>query len=125
MQVRQNPDEAKGTITQLYFYGVKNFRKNPAVYKQNVQIDTPLTTDATGNLYFGFIVLGSTPLNLQSGIARIASNGTATWVSAAVVSGDSAITQPAISAAPALSSDGSLLLCRRGQRELRISPGPE
>jgi hypothetical protein len=109
VQVRTNPDEVKGTITQLYFYGVKNFRKSSAAYKQNVQIDTPLTTDAIGNLYFGFLVLGPTPLNLQSGIARIASNGTGTWVSAATVSGDPAITQVAISAAPAVSTDGSLL----------------
>ncbi len=107
--VRQNPDEAKGKVTRLYFYGLKNYRKNPTAYQQNVQIDTPLTTDANGNLYFGFIVLGSTPLNLQGGIARIAPDGTGTWVAAATVSGDPSVTQAAISAAPALSPDGSLL----------------
>lgn len=107
--VRQNPDEVKGTVTRLYFYGVKNYRKNPTAYKENVQIDTPLTTDASGNLYFGFIVLGSTPLNLQGGIARVAADGTGTWISAATISGDSTVTQAAISAAPALSPDGSLL----------------
>jgi hypothetical protein len=106
---RQNPDETKGTTTRLYFYGAKNYRKDPTAYQQNVQIDTPLTTDANGNLYFGFLVLGSTPLNLQSGIARVAANGTGTWVSAATASGDPAITQVAISCAPALSPDGSLL----------------
>jgi hypothetical protein len=107
--VRQNPDQATGTVTRLYFYGVKNFQKDSAAYKENVQIDTPLTTDANGNLYFGFLANGSTPINLQSGIARIAANGTGTWVSAATASGDSSITQVAISCAPALSPDGSLL----------------
>lgn len=107
--VRQTPDQAKGTVTRLYFYGLQNFNKNPAVYKQNVQISTPLTTDATGNLYFGFVVQGATPLNLQSGIARIATNGTGTWVAAATASGDSSITQVATSCAPALSSDGNTL----------------
>jgi len=107
--VRQNPDQASGTVTRLYFYGVKNYRKNPTAYTQNVQINTPLSTDANGNLYFGFLVLGPTPINLQSGLARIAANGTGTWVSAATASGDSAITQVAISCAPALSPDGSLL----------------
>jgi hypothetical protein len=107
--VRQNPDLVKGAVTFLYFYGVKNFRKDAAAYTQNIQIDTPLTTDANGNLYFGFLAMGATPLNLQSGIARIAPNGTGTWVSAATASGDPAITKPAISAAPALSPDGSLL----------------
>ena len=106
---RQNPDAATGALTRLYFYGAANYRKNPAAYNQNVQIDTPLSTDAAGNLYFGFLVLGATPLNLQSGIARIAPNGVGTWVSAATASGDSAITQVAISAAPALSLDGTRL----------------
>ncbi|MFI5338053.1 MAG: hypothetical protein ACHQ5A_14785, partial [Opitutales bacterium] len=107
--VRQNPDQAKGAVSRLTFYGAKNFRANPAAYEQNVQIDTPLTPDANGNLYFGFLVLGPTPINLQSGLARVAPNGTGTWVSAATLSGDPAITQVAVSCAPALSADGSLL----------------
>jgi len=106
---RQNPDDARGKQTTLYFYGVKNYRDDPAIYQQNVQIDTPLTADASGNLYFGFIVLGSTPLNLRGGIARIAADGAGSWVSAAAASGDQAMTRAAISAAPALSPDGSLL----------------
>jgi len=107
--VRTNPDLSKGTVTRLYFYGAANYKKDPAAYEQNIQIDTPLTTDASGNLYFGFLALGPTPLNLQSGIARIAPDGTGTWVSAASISADPAITQVAISCAPALSLDGSLL----------------
>lgn len=107
--VRQNPDQATGTVAHVFFYGAENYQKNPTAYDQNVQIDTPLTTDAAGNLYFGFIVLGPTPLNLQGGIARITPQGVGTWVSAATVSGDSSITQAAISCAPALSPDGSLL----------------
>jgi hypothetical protein len=107
--VRQNPDQARGAVTRRYFYGAKNYRNNPTAYAQNVQIDTPLSTDANGNLYFGFLVLGPTPINLQSGVARIAANGTGTWISAATASGDPAISQVAISCAPALSPDGSLL----------------
>jgi len=107
--VRQNPDQATGTVSHLYFYGVKNFNQDPAVYKKNVQIDTPLTADASGNLFFGFLVLGSTPINLQSGLARIAADGTGTWASAATLSGDASITEISISCAPALSSDGSIL----------------
>jgi hypothetical protein len=109
VMVRQTPDLAKGAITRLYFYGAKNYRKNPTAYQQNVQINTPLSTDASGNLYFGFVVLGSTPLNLRSGIARITPNGTGTWVSAATVSGDPSIIEVSMSCAPALSQDGSLL----------------
>ncbi|MFZ0815153.1 MAG: hypothetical protein WAM78_06520, partial [Candidatus Sulfotelmatobacter sp.] len=40
---------------------------------------------------------------------RIAPDGTGTWVSAATISGDSAITNVAMSCAPALSNDGSTL----------------
>lgn len=107
--VRDNPDDATGAVTYLYFYGSANYDKDPEAYKQNVQIATPLSTDASGNLYFGFLALGSTPLNLQSGIARIAADDTGTWVSAATASGDAAITQVAISCAPALSPDGTVL----------------
>lgn len=107
--VRQTPDQAKGRVTRLVFYGKKNYNKNPAGYQQNVLINTPLTTDAGGNLYFGFLVLGPTPIGLQSGLARVAANGTGTWVSAASISGDSAVTNVAMSCAPALSTDGNTL----------------
>ncbi|MGA9641432.1 MAG: hypothetical protein WBQ72_08560 [Terriglobales bacterium] len=106
---RSNPDSAKGTFKHLYFYGLKNYRKDPTAYNQNVQIDTPLSTDANGNLFFGFLVLGSTPLNLQSGLARIGANGTGTYVSAAALSGDPSIIEVSISCAPALSPDGTIL----------------
>jgi hypothetical protein len=107
--VRSNPDQAMGTVTRLYFYGAKNFHNDPTVYSQNVQINTPLSIDVHGNIYFGFLVLGPTPINLQSGLARVAPNGAGTWVSAAAVSGDPRVTQVVISCAPALSPDGSLL----------------
>jgi hypothetical protein len=106
---RSNPDSAKGAFKHLYFYGLKNYRKDPTAYNQNVQIDTPLSTDANGNLFFGFLVLGSTPLNLQSGLARIGANGTGTYVSAAALSGDPSIIEVSISCAPALSPDGTIL----------------
>ncbi len=107
--VRQTPDQKKGAVSRLYFYGVKNYHKDPAAYEQNVQIDTPLTTDANSNVFFGFLVLGSTPLNLKSGLARVAPDGTGTWVSAAALSGDNSMIEVSISCAPALSPDGSIL----------------
>ncbi len=107
--VRQTPDQLKGVVSRRVFYGKKNYAANPTVYQQNVLINTPLTTDASGNLYFGFLVVGPTPIGLQSGLARIAVNGTGTWVSAASISGDSAVTNIAMSCAPALSNDGNTL----------------
>jgi len=107
--VRQDPDLASGAVSELYFYGQKNFQANPLVYKQTVQINTPLTTDAHGNLYFGFLSNGSTPIGLQSGLARIAADGTGTWASAAFLSGDPFITEISMSCAPALSPEGKIL----------------
>ena len=107
--VRQTPDQAKGAVSRLVFYGKKNYAANPTVYQQNVQISTPLTTDAAGNLYLGFLVLGPTPIGLQSGLARIGANGAGTWISASSISNDAAVTNVAISCAPALSSDGNTL----------------
>ena len=107
--VRQTPDLAKGKVTRLIFYGKKNYSANPAIYQQNVQINTPLTTDAAGNLYFGFLILGATPIGLQSGLARIGANGAGTWVAAASISNDSGVTNIAMSCAPALSPDGNTL----------------
>jgi hypothetical protein len=106
---RNNPDQPTGTAGRRVFYGKKNYHADPTVYQQNVQIDTPLSADVNGNLFFGFLVLGPTPINLQSGLARIAANGVGTWVSAAALSGDLSITQVSISCAPALSPDGSIL----------------
>ena len=107
--VRQTPDQARGTVSRRVFYGKKNYAANPTVYQQNVQINTPLTTDANGNLYFGFLALGPTPIGLQSGLARIAANGTGTWVSATSIGGDASVTNVAMSCAPALSNDGNTL----------------
>jgi hypothetical protein len=109
VMVRTNPDSATGKATDLVFYGEKNYKADPQLYQENVLINTPLTADANGNLYFGFLVMGSTPVGLQSGLARIAADGTGTWVSAASISGDSSITEVAMSCAPALSTDGTMV----------------
>ena len=86
----------------------EEYTANPTVYQQNVQINTPLTTDASGNIYFGFLI-GPTPIGLQSGLARIAANGTGAWISAASIGGNAAVTNIAMSCAPALSHDGNTL----------------
>ena len=84
--VRANPDQARGKINHLYFYGRGNYLAAPQVYQQAVKINTPLTADADGNLYFGFTVIGITPIGLRSGLARISRDGTGSWVSAQSIS---------------------------------------
>jgi hypothetical protein len=106
-----NPD-ASGTVAgHVAFYGIANY--DPNTFNSTVFIDTPLTSDSQGNIYFGFRVQGTGPtvngVQLQSGIARVAADGTGTWVSATAASGDSNIAEVPHSAAPALSNDESTL----------------
>ncbi len=87
---RDSPDSATSSGTgQIAFYGMANYLAGQAAYQANVQIDTPITADRYGDVFFGFQVSGSTPALLQSGIARIDSSGSGTWISAnAAASGD-------------------------------------
>ena len=100
---------ASPVIGQVAFYGLTNYTANTNAYLNNVFIDTPITSDRYGNIFFGFQVTGSTPLNLQSGIARIDYNGTGTWIAASNAAGDVAIKKVSQNCAPALSNDHKTL----------------
>jgi len=107
---RDNPDAATGTEAPLAFYGLQRYEANPGGFNSTVYINTPLTTDASGNVYFGFLVVGSSPLaGLTSGIARIDGDGKGTWISTATAASDSSMTQVSLNCAPALSWDGKTL----------------
>ena len=83
----------------MAFYGLPSYSANKAAFDGSVFIDTPITADNAGNIYFGFEASGANPANLQSGIARIAADGTGTWISAAVAAGDASITKVVMNAA--------------------------
>ena len=94
---------------QVAFFGLDNYRRHRSVYLANVFINTPLTADGNGNIFFGFQVTGPTALNLRSGIARVSDDGTGSWVAAATAAADPTITKVAHNSAPALSNDGTRL----------------
>ncbi|HEX9545877.1 MAG TPA: Calx-beta domain-containing protein, partial [Acidimicrobiales bacterium] len=104
---RDNLDGAQPAATgQLAFFGRSNYDANPASFDSTVFINTPITADTAGNIYFGFRTNGTAPLGLKSGIARIAADGAGTWVTAAGASGgDPDISRVPHQAAPALSHD--------------------
>jgi hypothetical protein len=106
-----NPDSnSPGAPVREAFYSLANYNANPAAYNNTVFVNTPLTSDAAGNIYFGFRVQGTAPAPLntsQSGIARIDTNGNGTYVLASSAAGDGAINRVSHNVAPALSSDGS------------------
>jgi PhoPQ-activated pathogenicity-related protein len=106
-----NPDATGShTVNRVAFYGINNYNANPAAYANSVFISTPLTTDANGDVFFGYRVFGSNPLNIQSGIARINASGNGTYTSAYAASGgDSQIADVPYNAAPAVSLDGSTI----------------
>src|SRR5262249_55982871 len=68
---RDNADASSSSGGQLAFFGIDNYLASPGNYNATVFVDTPITSDSAGNIYFGFRTSGSAPLGLQSGIARI------------------------------------------------------
>jgi hypothetical protein len=112
--VRSNagdPGDAAATLTTFTFYGDSLYDANRATFDATVFINTPLTSDAAGNVYFGFVVTGANPAGLGGGgIVRIGANGAMSHVTVAAALPPSAEpTKTATNSAPALSNDGSTL----------------
>jgi hypothetical protein len=107
---RDTPDAPVSSGTgQIAFYGLANYESDPATYNANVQINTPITSDRYGDIFFGFQVSGTTAAGLQSGIARISSSGSGTWIAAATAAADANIVKVVMNCAPALSNDHKTL----------------
>lgn len=105
-----SPDSTNApVIGQIAFYGLTNYLSNTNAYLGNVFIDTPITSDRYGNIFFGFQVTGSTPLNLTSGVARIDYTGTGIWISASIAASDPNIVKVAQNCTPALANDHKTL----------------
>lgn len=104
--MRGHVNLAAGPVRRRVFYGAAQWKAHKSTYNKAVRITTPLTAASDGSVYFGFTVTGATPAHLSSGIARIAANGHATWISAAAAAGNQKVTGVAIACAPALSPDG-------------------
>jgi Bacterial Ig-like domain (group 3) len=98
------------TPVQVAFYGLSNYTGNSAAFNSSVYIDTPLTSDSQGDIFFGFRVVGTAPAPLsttQSGYARIDPSGNGKFVLAGAASGDSAVSLDTHNLSPALSNDQS------------------
>ncbi len=104
-----NPDSASAVISgQRAFYGLANYQADPGDYNASVAIDTPLTIDASGDVYCGFMLTGSPVGSLTTGgIARFGADGSGSYVLANAAAGDGSITRAALGSAPAVSNDGA------------------
>ena len=108
---RDDVDSAgPAAVGQRAFYGLANYLAAPAGFDASVFVNTPITADSAGTIYFGFHAAGGAPLGLQSGIARIDANGNGSWISAAAAAGgDANVVRVAQQAAPTLSNDEQTL----------------
>jgi hypothetical protein len=106
---RDDVDSATGTVQTAVFYGAATYAASTAQLDAAIIINTPLTIDSAGNVFFGFIATTPNPANLVSGFARLTANGTGTWISATTAASDAAIDRPAMNSAPALSRDGAVV----------------
>lgn len=107
-----NPDSVShgAPVQQVFYTTLANYQANAAAFNSSVFINTPITADANGNVFFGFRVQGTAPAPLsttQSGFARIDPNGNATFVLAGNAAADATIGRDTHNSAPALSNDGT------------------
>ena len=97
--------------TRSAFYGTAAYAANPSAFN-NVYIDTPITSDSAGDIYFGFELTGiPSPAELSlgltdGGIARVSASGVGSFVTAAAASGNPTMLKVVENCAPAISNDG-------------------
>ena len=121
-----NPNSVSVAAVQLSF--LPDYSANKAAYDNTVFISTPLTSDAAGNVYFGYEVAGAAPGGLMSGIARVAPNGVTRYTSANAASGIPGATglRLGTNSAPALSNDGTTLyLALNGSNDYLVAVDSE
>jgi hypothetical protein len=108
--VRSSPNSATGQSTRKSFVNLTTYLQNQAAFNDAIQISTPITSDASGNVYFGYVSSGvplpGYPNGIPSGLARISSTGAGTYVAATSLCGDSNIEKVVYNCAPALSNNG-------------------
>ena len=108
-----NPDTpGTPTVVQEAFYGLSNYTANESAYNSSIYINTGLTVDSSGNVYFGFTETGSNPSGINDGgVVRISPTGAATYTLAysAVGQTNDGNWNPAMGASPSISNDGSIV----------------
>lgn len=109
--LRANPDRATGPVVQIPFYtSLTDYIAKKASFNQSVYICTPITSDADGNMFFGFAIQSAAAgAPAGGGLARISSAGVGSYVTASGATGDGSMQKVVYNCAPALSADGTTL----------------
>jgi len=100
-------------VRQCFYTNLDGYLANATNFNKYVFINTPITADTNGVIFFGFRVENGTapaPLNTtNSGFARIDPSGNASYVLAGPAANDPVIYRDSHNCAPALSNDGATL----------------
>lgn len=109
-----NPDsDSPGIpVRQCFYTNLLEYSNNAAAYNSTIFVNTPITADPNGNVFFGFRIqqTAPTPLNTTNGgFARIDPAGNATYILVSSAANDPRITRDSHNCAPALSNDGATL----------------
>src|SRR5258705_4052496 len=99
-------------VREAFYTSFANYTANAAAYNATIFVNTPITADSHGNIYFGFRVQGTAPAPLnttQSGFAKLDTSGNGIFVLATAAANDGAIQRDSHNVAPALSNDESTL----------------
>jgi hypothetical protein len=101
-------------IRECFYTNVIDYSNNAAAYNSRVFVNTPITADTNGNVFFGFRIpqtnAAPEPLNTTNGgFVRIDPAGNANYVFVNAAANDVRITRDSHNCAPALSNDGSTL----------------
>jgi hypothetical protein len=109
-----NPDSntPSAPVREVFYTSLADYNANAAAFNNTVFVNTPITADSVGNIYFGFRIQGTAPAPLnttQSGYARIDTNGNGIFVLAGAAANDANINRDSHNIAPAFSNDGTTL----------------
>src|SRR5688572_3163538 len=109
-----NPDSAAHgpPVQQVFYTDLVSYQGSASAYNSTIFINTPLTADSNGNIFFGFRVQGTAPAPLnssESGFARIDPNGNGTYILTSAAANDPSINLDSHNSAPALSNDETTL----------------
>ncbi|MGC4109924.1 MAG: hypothetical protein QM747_05770 [Nocardioides sp.] len=105
--LRRHVNRADGGVRRIAFYGTAAWRAHRTAYRDSVHITTPITTGPDGSLYFAFSATATAPGHLRNGVARVAPDGSGSWVSARTLAGTRSGAHVVLNCAPGLSADGT------------------
>ncbi len=97
---------------QCFYTNLAAYGSNASAFNNTVFINTALTVNSNGVVFFGFRVQQTAPGPLNTtngGFARIDPAGNATYVLAGAAADDTRISRDSHNSAPALSNDGTTL----------------